>query len=258
MNSICRDIFKAIHEGKWLKIEYKNQSNETTRYWIGIRDLDPGRRTLKVDGLHIGRYTVSEFDKIFIDSILSTNIVEGSYCPVNERLVEDIAMYPEKYQKIFDHVANLKILNYLEMCNRLDTTPYYSDYELIHFLDMDSFQGETYPLSRQQFEEVVQKFQYQMDHKKKQPGGKLHIKQLAMNVLSLHTPKGLYVLAYRKLNLDVKNRCFHPDEDITVCTEFTIDGKKESIRRYLDGEEYELLSDFAGNQEKIKDCIAGN
>lgn len=258
MNSICRDIFKAIHEGKWLKIEYKNQSNETTRYWIGIRDLDPGRRTLKVDGLHIGRYTVSEFDKIFIDSILSTNIVEGSYCPVNERLVEDIAMYPEKYQKIFDHVANLKILNYLEMCNRLDTTPYYSDYELIHFLDRDSFQGETYPLSRQQFEEVVQKFQYQMDHKKKQPGGKLHIKQLAMNVLSLHTPKGLYVLAYRKLNLDVKNRCFHPDEDITVCTEFTIDGKKESIRRYLDGEEYELLSDFAANQEKIKDCIAGN
>ena len=40
MNSICRDIFKAIHEGKWLKIEYKNQSAEITRYWIGIRDLD--------------------------------------------------------------------------------------------------------------------------------------------------------------------------------------------------------------------------
>ena len=71
MNSVCRDIFKAIHEGKWLKIEYKNQSGETTKYWIGIRDLDPMKRTLKVDGLHLGLYTVSAFDKIFVDSILS-------------------------------------------------------------------------------------------------------------------------------------------------------------------------------------------
>ena len=258
MNSVCRDIFKAVHEGKWLKIEYRNLSGETTKYWIGIRDMDPVRRTLKVDGLHIGLYTVSGFDKIYIDSILSSEIVEGSYCPVNRELVEDISIHPEHYRKFFNNVANLKILNYLEMCNRLDTTPYYTDYELIHFLDQDSFNGETYPLSRQQFEEIIQNFQYQLDHKKKQTGGKLHIRQLAMNVLSLHTKKGLYVLAYRKLNLDVKSRCFHPDEDITVCTEFTINGNKESIRRYLDAEEYEMLADFAGNQEQIKDAIARN
>jgi len=26
MNQICRDIFRAIHEGKWLKIEYRNKA----------------------------------------------------------------------------------------------------------------------------------------------------------------------------------------------------------------------------------------
>ena len=41
MNSIHRDIFKAIHEGKWLKIEYLNKEGRHTNYWIGIRDLDP-------------------------------------------------------------------------------------------------------------------------------------------------------------------------------------------------------------------------
>lgn len=258
MNSVCRDIFKAIHEGKWLKIEYKNQSGETTKYWIGIRGLDPVKRTLKVDGLHIGRYSIGEFEKIFVDSILSSEIIEGSYCPINQELVKDISIHPERYKKIFHNVSNLKILSYLEMCNRLDTTPYYTDYELIHYLDQDSFNGETYPLSRQQFEEIIQNFQYQFDHKKKQASGALHVQQLAMNVLSLHTQKGLYVLAYRKLNLDVKNRCFHPDEDITVCTEFTIDGNKESIRRYLDADEYELLADFSENQEQIKDAITRN
>ena len=36
---------------------------------------------------------------------------------------------------------------------------------------------------------------------------------------------------------------------------FTLNGTKQSIRRYLDADEYELLHDFEGNQEKIKDCI---
>mgnify|MGYP000138055984 FL=1 len=49
MNSIHRDIFKAIHEGKWLKIEYLNKEGRHTNYWIGIRDLDPWNKTLKVD-----------------------------------------------------------------------------------------------------------------------------------------------------------------------------------------------------------------
>ena len=63
------------------------------------------------------------------------------------------------------------------------------------------------------------------------------------------------MLAYRNLNLDVKNKAFKPDEDITICTQFTIGGEQENIRRYLDADEYELLSDFEKNLEKIKDAI---
>ena len=125
MNSIHRDIFKAIHEGKWLKIEYLNKEGRHTNYWIGIRDLDPRNKTLKVDGLHLNRCSIEGYDKIYIDSILSTEIVEGSYCPENERLIEDIALHPERYQNLFANTANLKILNYLEMCSKLDATPSY-------------------------------------------------------------------------------------------------------------------------------------
>lgn len=108
MNSIHRDIFKAIHEGKWLKIEYLNKEGRHTNYWIGIRDLDPRNKTLKVDGLHLNRCSIEGYDKIYIDSILSTEIVEGSYCPENERLIEDIALHPERYQNLFANTANLK------------------------------------------------------------------------------------------------------------------------------------------------------
>ena len=254
MNPIARDIFRAIHEGKWLSIEYRNKDDQITKYWIGIRDLNSVKRTLSVDGLHLGQYTVAELDHIRIEGILSSRVIEGSYCPVNRELVQDIYENPKRYAALFEHTANLKILTYLEMCSRMDTVPYVSDFALIRYMDREQMQGERYALSEEQFQTIVRNFQYHAD-KTEQTGGALHIRQLAMNVLSVHTARGLYVMAYRKLHLDVKHRELKPDEEITVCTEFTLDGTQQSIRRFLDAEEYELLEHFERNQEKIKDCI---
>ena len=254
MNSIYRDIFRAIHEGKWLGIEYCNKENQITKYWIGIRNLNITKRTLAVDGLHLSKYTTDTYNYIYIDSILSSKVIEGSYCPVNRELVRDIYLNPHKYKGLFDNTANLKILNYLEMCNRMDAVPYYLDFELVRFLDRESFKGDAYELSEEQFRTIVQNFQYKAEEKGSRDG-RLKIQQLAMNVLSIHTAKGLYVLAYRKLQLDVKRRVLRPDDEITICTEYTLDGTTENIRRYLDAEEYELLKNFEENQETIKDCI---
>lgn len=254
MNKIYHDIFRAIHEGKWLKIEYRNQEEEITKFWVGISDLDMLERKLIVDGLHLGKYTLGENYKLSIDNILSSEIVEGSYYAINKQLTEDIYLNPHKYKALFDNTVNLKILNYLEMCNRMDTTPYHSEFALIRKLDRDSFNGEAYQLSKEQFQEVVKNFQYKMEENKRNDG-KLRIQQLAMNVLSIHTQKGLYVLAYRKLELDVKRRVLRPDDEITICTEFVMGEVKESIRKFLDADEFELLADFEENQEKIKDCI---
>ena len=90
MDTVFHDIFRAVHEGKGLSIAYRNQEGEVTRYWIGIRDLDTSRRTLSVEGFHLVRYTVMSFDAIYLDSILSSQVIEGSYYPVPQKLVTDI------------------------------------------------------------------------------------------------------------------------------------------------------------------------
>ena len=89
MNTVCRDIFRAIHEGKWLSIEYRNGQDEVTKYWIGIMSIDTSDRSMKVQGLHLARLTTLEL-KIYIDSILSSSVLDGSYFDVNEKLIEDI------------------------------------------------------------------------------------------------------------------------------------------------------------------------
>ena len=50
MNAVIRDIFRAVHEGKWLSIEYRNREEQVTRYWIGIRDLNVRKRTRRWRG----------------------------------------------------------------------------------------------------------------------------------------------------------------------------------------------------------------
>lgn len=256
MNTICKEIFKAIHEGKWMKIEYRNMAGDLTNYWIGINSINVERRMLLVDGMHLGSYQVHQLN-IFIDSIQSAVIIDGTYCPINQRLINDISEHPEKYSGLFGSIANLKILNYLEICNKLDATPYFAEYDLIKYMDRDSFTGEVFPLSREQFAEIIKNFSIRADKKNSNTQtGSIHIKSLGMNVLSINTKKGLYPLAFRKLNLDVKKAVMIPDEDITICTEFQLDGtSKENIRKYLDADDYELLGDFERNQERIKDAI---
>ena len=253
MNSICKDIFKAIHEGKWLAVEYRNKSGSTTKYWIGIKNLIVNKRMLIVDGLHLKELTCKEL-YIYIDSIVSTNMIEGTFQPVNKKLVEDIRDYPEKYSEIFSNTANLKILNYLADCNKLDCTPYKTNYALIGKLDLDVIPPEGYALSDEQYKTIVDHFQFKTD--KENSKSQTWFVQLAMNMLSIYTKEGLYVLAYKKLRFDVKARMLTPDEEITVCKEFTVDGTtKLSIRRFLDADDFYLLNDFTAYQEVIKDRI---
>lgn len=107
MNTICRDIFRAIHERKWLSIEYKNGKDEVTKYWIGIMEIDPIRKSMHVMGLHLGQYTTMSL-YIYIDSILSSAVIEGSYFETKQELIDDITYNQGKYRRIFDTLEKNK------------------------------------------------------------------------------------------------------------------------------------------------------
>lgn len=250
MNEVCRNIFRAIHENKWLSIEYRNKQEEITKYWIGIIDVNPAKKKLRVEGLHLGQYSTAELS-IYIDSIISSNLIEGSYFETKISLKEDISLNPNKYLALFRHIPNLKILNYYIECNKLDCVPYKSEYSLINHFDGDCIRNGDYYLTERQFGEIVSNFQYRSAH----DSFNKKIRQLALNVLSIPVKQGLYVLAYREMLLDVKRKCLKPADEISICTEFTIEGSRQSIRSFLDADDYNLLDDFEKNAEQIKDRI---
>lgn len=256
MNNVTRSIFRAIHEGKWLSIEYKNQQTQQTKYWVAVKGLNPRTRTLTVDGLHLKLLTVQDLT-IHIDRIQAAEVVDGSWCPVNETLVADIRDNPGKYTALFANSANLRVLDYLAACNRLDATPYQTNYSLVHAIDADRFDEgaeDTIELGDDQFRELVQRFQRRVDDRR-QNAARPSLPQLGLNLISINTNKGLYVLAYRPLRLDVRRRTLRADADPVICREFTINGAKLSIHQFLDADDHALLDDFYKNQETIKDRI---
>lgn len=254
MKKVAKDIFKAIYEEKWLAIEYKNQSGQITNYWIGVRGINANKQSISVDGLNVSTLESGELT-IYYHSIQNSNIIDGSYHQTNPNLIADLEEHPSKYAFIFQNTANLKLLDYYAQCNRLDTTPYRKDYALIEALDLDVIGRGEYFLTEQQFETIVKSYNLESKYANT---NKRDIFSLCMNVCSIHTRQGLYVLAYKKLFLDVQNKALKQDDEITVCSEFSIDGIKLSIHYFLENDEIDLLENFAENAEAIKDAITQN
>ena len=197
MDSVSRNLFRALHEGKWLSIEYKNLSGQTTNFWGSVCGLNPRSGMVQVDGMHLHDYTVKRLF-LHIGGIQSAKIVEGTWCERNEALIKDIAERPHAYARFFTHITNLKVLDYLAACSQLDSTPYKANYQLIHKIDESQFQGGKCPLTDEQFVEIVTRFQ-QKTAEPHRPGEPVHITSLGLNLISLNTRQGLYVLAYRPL-----------------------------------------------------------
>lgn len=263
-SALSRALFRAIHEGRWLSVEYKNQRGETTHYWFGITNV---RRHTKSDEIVIEGKCLDLRSKkvgadytILLSRIQSAHIVDGTYMPQNKALIDDIKVNPERYGFLFAGGANLKVLNYLSDCNRLEGTPHLdTDFHLVQKFDDDTAEGNLpYRLSDAQFSALVDAFKKDTDRKAK--FGAKETKQLALNKLSLNTPRGLYVLAYREMLFDVAERTLRPSDSVSFNKEFAFSEKagkaeRESITRFLDAENLPLLSDFEKNRDEIASIV---
>ena len=253
MRAIGRELFRAIHEGYWLSVEYQNQKKEVKRYWIAVKGLSPEKGRILADGMQLGKYCITELN-LYIESFLEAKALKGTYAPVNEALVKSIRENPERYKSVFGEIANLKILSYLSDCAKMDQSPYASKPKLISHVDDEVLREGELNLTGEQFDQIVRGYEKESKYR----NAILKMKQFAMNIISLHTRRGKYVLAFQPLRLDVKNRKLRAGDDIVICTEFTVNETRESIRKYLDPDEQELLFDLKNNAEKIRTAIMAN
>ena len=135
MDNIELLISESIKTGKWLDISYQNSQNETTYYWIAIKDIDLKKILLIVEMFNDQKSIDCLEATIRFDRILSAKLLDFTTYDVPEELIQKIEHNKEDAEWLKFESFNNNILRYYLKCNELDNDPFQKDSCLIEGID---------------------------------------------------------------------------------------------------------------------------
>lgn len=259
--SIKNSIYQAIIHNKWLDISYTNKEKETTKYYIGIKDLDieKGRITCDIfnpfksnEIMMDGRNTY-----IYIDRINDAIMLEQSYYETPKELINKVTS--DKRIGEYLDVVNFdnNILRYLSECYRLDNDPFLKEIVMVDGIDIHTLtQSGKYKLDDKQFDALLDKVF-------KRPKYEAEIinrfQTLAINKFSIDINDKQYVVAYRTLTLNFKNKTLKIADKSSINKSFLVtEEKKVTLGMYLDMNPDDFCANYDSNEEEYIEMIKQN
>lgn len=220
-------IGKAIREGRYLNIRYKNKDGEITPFWISILDIN-AKGELYVNIFNITKETPILNGKIFISGIQFAEILKFSCYDVPNKLIKKIENDNSLQKYGFDRY-NDNLLSYYLECYKANYDPFLYKTHLIPNIDIDELIAQNpYQLSPTQQGHIIKEI-YNNDY------NTFHDYELAICEFSidLHS-KGKFVVAFRKLRFDPVEQTLLLDNKIHFNSSFYIKGVKHSLSYYTD------------------------
>ena len=246
---IGRNITRAIKEHKWLAINYLNSHNELTKYWIGIKDINPNNKTLTVDIFN--EYRGGNLNKNYLICIKYSGIKEAVVLDltINSNdygLIEKIEKNPEAYRWLNYDSFNHNILNYYLDCDYYNKDPSLNSQVLIEGIDLDSFKEKNQISLNQEQEKEIINFIKSYD---------LHPKSgtffLVINELSLSLPSNkFYVVFYHTIKYNPKTNKLILNKELEINKSFLIEERSNSLQDYVDMNLDEFFELYKQDKEK--------
>ncbi|MCU0402202.1 MAG: AAA domain-containing protein [Algoriphagus sp.] len=244
-------IGKAIREGKFLNITYKNKEGDITPFWINILDIS------EKDELWVNMFNVTKDEpllskKIFISSIQSAEVLKFSHCESSVKLIKKLEEDESLQVYEFDRYDN-NILNYYLECYKANKDPFLHKSHLIQGVDLTELAKENpYSLKDQQLKQIIKEI-YHNDYRK------YYEYELAISEFSIDLPsKGKFVIAYRKLTLDPVNKKLHVGGKTQFNSNFYIKDVKHSLAYYTDLNPTDFEAIYTIDQSEAIDLLKGN
>jgi len=212
-----------------LEISYINKNKENTDYYIGVKDIIVDKGILICDIFNLYRSNCLFGDgtktaSIFINSIKSASVLEQSYYDTPEDLIEransngNLGDFLETIN--FDN----NILNYLSDCYRLDNDPFLKEKMVIDGIDLEVLQKEKqYTLSNKEFNDILEKV-FKNNRYESERINRHQV--LAINEFSIDIYDKQYVVAYRELMVDFKNKTLKVAKKSSINQSFLISEEK--------------------------------
>lgn len=260
--SVKNSIYQAIVSNKWLDISYLNKKDESTNYYIGIKDIDIQKGVIICDIFNPYRSTdiVGEGKKetfIYVSGIKAASILEQSFYETPKELitkVENDSMVGDFLEVInFDN----SILRYLSDCYRLDNDPFLKEVVMIDGVDLHTLteQGK-YQLDDKQFNAILDKV---FKRPKFEAEIINHFQTLAINKFSIDIDDKQYVVAYRSLTLNFKNKTLKVADKSSINKSFLVtEEKKVTLGMYLDMNPDDFCANYDTNEAEYIGQIEQN
>lgn len=220
-------IGKAIREGKYLSISYKNKVGDITLFWICILDIN-AKGELRVNMFNVTKDDPIFDVKIFLSNIQSAEILKFSHYDAPLTLIKKLDDDESLHAFEFDRYDN-NILNYYQECYRANKDPFLHKHNLIAGIDLHELENQNpYQLTDEQQTQVIKEI-YQNDY------NKYYDYELAICEFSIDlSSKGMFVVAYRKLTFDPVNKTLHAAGKTLFNPNFYINGIRHSLSYYSD------------------------
>ena len=230
MKDVGKLISKAIKERKWIKIRYKNKDERETFYWIYTTDINPKKKTLKVDIFNESKsLDVKNSIVIYFDSILDAEILDLTCGDDNSTLINKIESNLKNFTFLRYDFYSTNLLNYLNDCNLNDIDPSIKKTIMIPGVDLNQLLvNKTYRLNEEQEKEVLSLVNQSLFNKSFEENS------LCLSVLSIDNDKGSYVVCYHDVDFDPKNKSLKVNKKIRFNSSFLLKGAKKSLYDYLD------------------------
>jgi len=245
MNNIAFVISESIKTGKWVDISYKNRDNETTYYWIAIKDIVLKRRILKVSIFNDRKNLNTLEVNIKFDNILSARLLDFTNYEVPNELIEKIEKNREDAKWLKYETFNNNILQYYIKCNYLDNDPCQKDSCLIDGIDKSVLlKNKRIILNDNQ---VLQVVNYIRNYDKKLESERNY---LILSFLSIEENDKKYVVLYYDVYFNPERKILSINSTPRVNKSFLIKDKRHSITSYIDIDPEEFIKNITYN---IKD-----
>lgn len=220
-------IAKAIKEGKYLSISYKNKNEEQTDFWVSILDIN------EKDEIFVNMFNVAKPEPILnariqISRITRAEILKFSTYNVPYSLVHKIQTDDSLDIYSFEKF-DTNILSYYLECYRAGADPFLHNQYLISEIDLNQFQNNhQYPLSDAQQQTIIKDIY--SDNYQKNNGYELAICEFSIDI----TGKGKYVVAYKKLSFDPIEKILKIGQETLFNPTFYLQNIKYSLSYFSD------------------------
>lgn len=248
MENIELIISKAIKNGKWIAISYKNSLEEVTYYWIGIKDIDLKNKKLIVDIFNAQKSLDSLNATIKFENILSARILEFTNYETPTRLTNKIEHNREDAKWLKYESFNNNILRYYQKCNELDNDPYQKDSFLIEGIDKDVLLKNKKVILNETQERQVLNYIKKYDDKKVDG----EVNNLALSFLSIDANGKQYVVLYFDVMFNPSTKKLSINDIPRVNQSFLIENKKHSLTSYIDVDPHEFTNNIT---KHLDDCL---